>query len=297
LNTKYKNIWGSLIIFIGAICFSSKAVIVKLAYNHHIDSVSLLALRMLFSFPFFVAALAYSSLKEKPKPIEKNDWLFLIVLGLMGYYLASYFDFKGLEYITASLERLILFIYPTLVVLLSAALYKKKITRNEIIALLLTYSGIAVVFLNDLKFDQKSVITGGLLIFGSALTYSFYLVGSGKLIPKIGAVRYNSISMIVSTLIVLIHYLLNAEGNLFHYEWEVYALSLLMAIVATVIPSFLLAEGIRLIGAGKASIIGSVGPVSTIILANIFLNEEITLLQILGTAFVLAGVLLVSKSK
>jgi drug/metabolite transporter (DMT)-like permease len=297
LNTKYNNILGALIIFIGAICFSSKAILVKLAYNYHIDAVSLLTLRMVLSFPFFAGVLAFSVRKDTSAPIEKKDWFYLIILGILGYYLSSYFDFKGLEFITAGLERLILFIYPTLVVLLSAVLYKKKIKRTEILALLLTYSGIAVVFLNDLQFDQSNVTIGGLLIFGSAFTYAFYLIGSGKLIPKIGAVRYNSISMMVSTLIVVVHYFINAEGNLLHYDWQVYALSLVMALVATVIPSFLLAEGIRLIGAGKAAIIGSVGPVSTIILAYIFLNEDITLLQLTGTAFVLAGVLLVSKSK
>lgn len=283
-------------VFTGAFCFSSKAVMVKLAYRYGIDPVSLLNLRMIFSMPFFLIAAIYAGKNTATQKLTGRQWIYLIFLGIVGYYLASYFDFTGLKYITAALERLILFVYPTLVIVISALLFKRPIGRKEIIALLLTYSGIALAFVNDIKLYSSDVVIGGLLIFGSALTYAMYLIGSGKLIPVIGSLRFNAYCMLVSTLAVLIHFLLIDTANIFTFPQEVYALGLLMAVFATVIPSFLLAEGIRMIGAGKASIIGSIGPVSTIILAWLILDEPITLLQMAGTALVLSGVLFVSKN-
>jgi drug/metabolite transporter (DMT)-like permease len=194
------------------------------------------------------------------------------------------------------LERLILFIYPTLVVILSALFFKKRISRREYIALLLSYIGIAIVFVSDLNLQQKDLWLGAGLIFASAFTYAIYLMGSGMLIPKLGSMRYTSYAMIVSTLAVCIHYLCSSDMKLFSFSKEVYMLSAAMAIFSTVVPAMLLSEGIRMIGSGRASIIGSVGPVSTIILAYIFLGEDISLYQLLGTVLVLAGVLTVSRS-
>ncbi len=262
---------GALVVFLGAVCFSSKAVIVKLAYQYAIDSVSLLALRMLFSLPFFIFIAFFSRKKEVPAvPVSAKSYALLAFYGLMGYYLASLFDFMGLQYITAGLERLILFIYPTLVVVFSWAFLGKKITKSQYLALGLTYSGVLLVLFGDVEVQtSKHLIKGGLLVFASAVTYALYLMGSGILIPKFGSVRFNSYAMSVAALGVFTHYLINHGGTqLLHYVPAVYGYSVLMAVVATVVPSYLIAEGIRLVGAGNAAIIGSVGPISTILFGS-----------------------------
>jgi len=293
----YQRYLGALLTFLGAICFSAKAIMVKLAYVHQADALSLLTLRMIIALPFFAAIAFFSNSKTSKPDLTKKDWFMILGLGVTGYYLASLFDFEGLRFITAGLERLILFIYPTLVVILSAIFFKKKIAGREYIALLLTYIGIAIVFVSDLNLQQKDLWLGSFLIFGSAFTYAIYLMGSGELIPKLGSMRYTSYAMIVSTLAVCIHYLCSSDMMLLSFSREVYMLSAAMAIFSTVIPAMLLSEGIRMIGSARASIVGSVGPVSTIILAYIFLGEDISLIQILGTALVLAGVLTVSGSQ
>jgi drug/metabolite transporter (DMT)-like permease len=285
-ETNYQRYLGAALTFFGAICFSAKAIMVKLAYAYQAEALSLLTLRMIMSLPFFIAIAVYSNSKTSRPDLSIKDWGMIIALG---YYLASLFDFEGLRFITAGLERLILFIYPTLVVILSALFFKKRISRREYIALLLSYIGIAIVFVSDLNLQQKDLWLGAGLIFASAFTYAIYLMGSGMLIPKLG-------SMIVSTLAVCIHYLCSSDMKLFSFSKEVYMLSAAMAIFSTVVPAMLLSEGIRMIGSGRASIIGSVGPVSTIILAYIFLGEDISLYQLLGTVLVLAGVLTVSRS-
>jgi len=288
---------GALFVFIGAVLFSAKAVTVKLCYQYGVDPVSLLVLRMVFSLPFYIIILLYYNKKYPSKEIQKKEWYLIIFLGIVGYYGASYFDFSGLKYITASLERLILFIYPTIVVIISSILFKRKINGNQIIALILTYAGILFAVLHDLHQDQHNVLIGGLLIFLSAVTYAMYLIGTEKLIPLIGTVRFTSYAMIVSTIAVIIHYLLSQDLEVFHLRKEVYYLAIFMAVFSTVIPSFLISEGIRMVGSGTASIIGSIGPVSTIILAYIFLGEDISIYQIIGTLLVLAGVLIVSRKK
>ncbi|MFL5730374.1 MAG: DMT family transporter [Cytophagaceae bacterium] len=293
----YRSYLGAVLTFMGAICFSAKAVMVKLAYTYQVDTLSLLTLRMLISLPFFAGIAIYSNRKNPGTNLTVKDWLMVVILGVTGYYLASLFDFEGLRFISAGLERLILFVYPTLVVVLSAIFFKKKIGGKEYLALSLTYIGIAVVFLGDLNLHQKDLWLGAGLIFGSAFTYAVYLMGSGELIPKLGSMRYTSYAMIVSTAAVCIHYVCSSEIKLFSFSREVYILSTVMAVFSTVIPAMLLSEGIRMIGSGRASIIGSVGPVSTILLAYIFLGEDISFIQIIGTILVLAGVLTVSRSK
>lgn len=294
----YKFILGSCLVFVGAVCFSGKAVIVKLAYAYEVDPVSLLALRMLFSLPFFIVIGLFSNKDRNVNKITRHEWRSIILLGVLGYYLSSLFDFQGLRYVTASLERLILFIYPTLVVLIVAIVYKKKITKRQYIALAMTYLGILVAFVFDADLlEQPNLALGASLIFCSAITYAIYLIGSGKMIHKVGTIRFTSYAMICSALAILIHtYFVNGLA-IWNYETEVYLLSLGMAIGATVIPSFMISGGIKLIGADNAAIIGSVGPVSTIVLAYIFLQEVITISHLIGTIFVLGGVLMITLTK
>ena len=282
------------IIFLGAILFSAKAVLVKLTMPYGIDAVPLLALRMLFSLPFNIAVLIAITAGE-PKPTSKMPWLRVIGLGIVGYYLASYFDFLGLEYISASLERVILYSYPTMVLVLSAIFLGRKVNLPQIIAVALCYAGIFVaIWFGPSAQVQGNLASGVTLIFLSALTYAIYLIGSGELIPKIGVWRFTAWAMITSTVCIVIHFLvIHPPFQLLGYPRQVYYAAA-MALFATVIPSFLISEGIKRIGASNAAIIGGIGPVSTIVLASIFLGEKFTLAQVLGTLLVIAGVVYLS---
>lgn len=291
---------GALLVLGGAIFFSTKAVFIKLAYQYGIDSVSLLTLRMVFSFPFFITIGIWSTRKNSTQTYQmtSTDWLWTIILGLTGYYVASLLDFLGLQYVTASFERIILYLYPTLVLLISFFLFRFKIKRIHILAIALTYVGVGIAFYENLKIeDSTDVIRGSLLVFAAALAYASYLVGSGRFLPKIGTSRYNSISMSAACLGIFIHNGFVNGLNLFDFATPVYYLAIAMALVGTVIPSFLMAEGIRIVGSANASIIGSIGPISTIAMAYLFLQERLGWLQWIGTLFVIAGVLLITLQK
>ena len=232
------------------------------------------------------------------KAPKRNDYLWLLVFGFLGYYMASYLDFVGLLYIKASLERVILFVYPTLVLLISRIFLKNKISNWQVGAIGTTYVGIVITFVEELSMTtDDSLMLGGAFIFLSALTYAAYLVGSGWLIPKFGSVRFTAYAMIVACAFVLLHNGLLNRTDLWSFNEEVYWLALIMAIFATVIPSFLVSEAIKYIGASNFSIIGSLGPISTIVLANLFLDEKMTFLQIVGTLVVIAGVLILAQNK
>ena len=279
--------------------FSTKAVMVKLALPYGIDPVSLLALRMLFSLPVYLAILTYVCRNSRPESQTRSQMLKIVFLGIIGYYLASYFDFAGLAFISASLERVILYLYPTMVLLISAVVLKKRIHTQQWIAIGLCYTGVAIaVLLGKPDIYGTNHWLGVSLIFLSALTYAVYLIGSGEIIPKVGVWRFTCYAMIVSSLCVITHFLLanppSQWQNLLQHPWQVYAYGSAMAVFATVIPSLLISEGIKRIGASNAAIIGGVGPISTIILASIFLGESLTVAQAIGTFIVICSVLMIS---
>ena len=282
----------------GAIAFSGKAVIIKLAYRYGVDALTLLALRMAFSAPLFLALGVWASRSESAAPIAARDWGAIVVLGVVGYYLASYFDFLGLQYITAALERLLLFIHPTFVVLLSALLFGRRIVRRDVAAIVLSYLGIVGVFVNDLATQPGNVALGSAWVLLSALFYAVYLIGGGRLVGRIGSLRFSCYAGLVSCVGVLAHFAIVSDvARIASQPAPVYWLSIVMALVSTVLPIVLTSEAIRRIGASHASIIGSVGPVATIFLGAIFLAEAITMIQIVGAALVLAGVLTISLRK
>ncbi len=291
---------GAVLVFLGAILFSTKAVLVKLAYRYEVDSISLLALRMLFSLPFFLLVATFSGRQKKKQglSLSPKDWRHILLLGVLGYYLASLLDFLGLQYITASLERLILFVYPTLVLLIGAVVYREPVSRRQLGALALTYLGIAIAFSEGLSMNGgPNFILGAGMIFFGALAYAAYIVGSGRMLPRIGTLRFTSLAMTASAAAILIHHGIAYHWALFGFPLPVYGLAVLMALIATVIPSFMISEGIRNIGSGNASIIGSIGPISTIVLAYIFLGERLGWLQWAGTLLVIAGVLVITLQK
>jgi drug/metabolite transporter (DMT)-like permease len=297
MHSKKKFISGILIGVLGIVLFSSKAVMVKLAYQYQVDALSLLLLRMLFSFPFYVVIAIIYSRKESHYKIKKNDYVWVLFFGIVGYYLSSYFDFLGLHYIKASLERIILFLYPTIIIVLNKLFLKKPITSVQALAIFLTYIGIFIAFFGEVVISGNDTYLGGFYILLCAITYAIYLVGSGWLIPKFGVVKFTSYAMIISCFCVFIHFGLFSKVDIFGLEKEVYLLGFLIAIFATVIPSFLVSESINRISSSNFAIIAGFGPISTIILAAIFLNEVLTLLQLFGALVVIFGILLVSIKK
>ena len=297
-NSHYRPVvLGALWALFAAVGFSGKAILVKLAYQDGVDAMTLLALRMVFSVPIFMMVAFWSHTQHHIHRIERKDWGAIIGLGLIGYYLSSLLDFLGLVYISAGLERLVLFLYPTMVVLLSAFLLKRPIGRQVYLALVLSYAGIVLVFLHDLGGAQKGIVLGTALVFGSTLTYSTYLIGTERLIARIGAIRFTAYAMLVASAAALLQIAVTHPLALLQQSGRVYALSVAMAVFSTVLPVFMLSAGIRIIGSGHTALIGSVGPVSTIVMAQYFLDEPISLLQILGSVLVLAGVLSISIAR
>lgn len=288
-------LWGALCVVGSAVAFSTKAVIAKLGYRHGADPATLLALRMALSLPFFVVAALITGRGKAALP--RHELGKIVVLGVLGYYLASVLDFYGLVRISAGLERLILFVYPTLVVLMSALIFKTPITRRTLLALGLTYAGVVLAVKTETAGASGSgVWLGVAMIFGCALSYAVYLVGSGRLIPRIGSLRFTALAMIVSTAAMMVHFAV-VGGRFGGHAPIVYVYGLLLALVCTVLPVFLLAEGIRRIGAGPSAIIGAVGPVSTIALAHVLLGEPVHLIQALGTLLVLVGATVVARGR
>lgn len=287
-------LFGAVFAALAAIGFSAKAILVKLAYASSVDAVTLLAIRMAFSVPFFVAIAWWSSRNLDAQPLARQDWLAVMALGLIGYYLSSLLDFTGLQYISAGLERLILFLYPTMVVLLSAALYKRRVRGAEILALVLSYAGIALVFVHDVRTAQAGLVLGAALVFASTLTYSVYLIGAGHTIARIGAIRFTAYAMVVASIATFLQFALTHPIAALLLPQQVYLLGFIMAIVSTVLPVFMLSAAIRLIGSGHTALIGSIGPVSTLFLASLILGESLSGLQLSGAALVMAGVLSMS---
>lgn len=287
-------ILGVIFALLAAVGFSAKAILVKLAYLSHVDAITLLALRMVFSVPFFIVVAVWIR-NQHAKPLNTHDRLLVLALGLLGYYLSSLLDFLGLQYISAGLERLILFLYPTMTVLLSALVYKRAIGRTTLAAMALSYAGIALVFLHDIGMKRgDSIVLGAALVFFSTLSYSSYLVGVGHAIKRIGTTRFTAYAMVVASAASLLQFLVMRPMSALDLPLRVYGLSIAMAIFSTVLPVFLLSYAIRRIGSGSASLIGSIGPASTIYMAYLFLNENVSWLQIAGSSLVLCGLLIIS---
>ncbi|GHN00134.1 permease [Cytophagales bacterium WSM2-2] len=300
-KSKYFFIEGVLIALCGTICFSVKAILVKLAYrDSSVDAVTLLALRMIFALPFFVVTAGFSSNKSTNVKFTSMQWFYVALIGCLGYYVSSLFDFVGLKYVSASIERLILFIYPTLVLLMSSFVFKEKIKPVQWLAVGVTYFGLAIAFLGEADFSSpqsREFLFGSMMIFVCALTYASYITGSGRMIPRVGAAKFNSYAMSFASIGVLVHFFIVSDASLFHLEPIVYLYGFLMAVFSTVVPSYLITTAINRIGSENVAIVSSVGPVSTIILANIFLDESVTTWQLIGTALILFGVFIIGRQK
>jgi drug/metabolite transporter (DMT)-like permease len=285
---------GGLLVLLAAVGFSAKAVLVKLAYAYSptLDAITLMSLRMLLSLPFFLIAALWAHRNGDQARLTYRELLTVAGLGVLGFYLAGFLDFAGLSYISADLERLILFLYPTLVVIFSALFFNRPMTARERTALLLSYLGIALVFGTTAVSHSPHLILGSALIFGAALTFALYILISAHFVQRLGSTRFTTYVMTSACIATGTHFTATHHLAALDLPGPVYGLVLLMAVFSTVIPAFLFNAGMRRIGANPTSIISSIGPVITLFLAYLLLDETLAPLQLAGTVLVIAGVLI-----
>ena len=284
---------GLILATLGAIAFSGKAIIVKLAYRYGVDAVTLIMLRMLFALPLF-ALMAWWAGRGKP-PLTRRDWIGVFGLGFSGYYLSSFLDFAGLAYITAGLERLILYLNPTLVLALGALLLKRKVTRRQAIALAVSYCGLLLVLGHEVSFQGGDVALGAGLVFGSAASYAVYLVASGEEVGRLGALRLTGLATSVACLCCIIQFLLLRPLSALAVAPEVIWLSVLNATLCTFAPVLMVMMAIERLGANVVAQTGMIGPLSTILMGVVILGEPFTAWTLAGTVLVLSGIWLLTK--
>ncbi len=294
-STRKALIAGLSIAVGGAVLFSTKAIVAKLLYRHQIDAITVLAFRMLFSVPVFAAIAIWKMRTEAP--LSAADRWRMVGLGLIGYYLSSMLDFLGLQYISVGLERLILFLTPTFVLLLTSMFLKRHISRVEWLALALSYCGIVLVFVHDLGSGGSNIVLGAVLVLGSAVAYALYLLLSGEMVRRIGSLRLVSYALCVSSAACIAQFFVLRPASMLVQPIPVYWLSLVNAVFCTIFPVFMTMVAVKRIGAATASQAGMVGPVSTLFLGALILGEPITAVQLAGTVLVLAGIYILSKKK
>jgi len=289
-----RAIWpGLLLATLGAIAFSGKAIIVKLAYRYGVDAVTLITYRMLFALPLFLL-LSWWAGRGKPA-LTRRDWIVVIGLGFSGYYLASFLDFAGLAYISASFERLILYLNPTLVLALGFVVFKRKVTVRQLVALAVSYSGVLLVFGHELNFQGSNAALGAGLVFASAVSYAVYLVYSGEEVKRLGALRLTGLATTVACLLCIVQFLVLRPIAALQVAPEVIWLSVLNATLCTFAPVLMVMMAIERIGASVAAQTGMIGPLSTILMGVVILGEPFTAWIAAGTVLVLSGIWLLAK--
>ncbi len=284
---------GLVLASLGSIAFSGKAIIVKLAYRHGVDAITLITYRMLFALPLFVA-LAWWAGRGKPS-LKRRDWLTVIGLGFTGYYLASFLDFAGLAYISASLERLILYLNPTLVLAMGVFLFGRRVSRGQWLALGVSYCGVLLVFGHELTLTGPHVALGAALVFGSAVSYAVYLAFSGQEVQRLGALRLTGLATTVACVLCIAQFLLLRPVSALVVAPEVIWLSVLNATLCTFAPVLMVMMAIERIGAGLAAQTGMIGPLSTILMGVVILGEPFTAWTAAGTALVMVGIWLLAR--
>ena len=284
---------GLLLAAAGAIAFSGKAIIVKLAYRYGVDAVTLIMYRMLFALPLF-AALAWWAGRGK-SPLTRRDALVISGLGFSGYYLASYLDFLGLQYISASLERLILYLNPTLVLLFGVLFFGQKVRAQQLLALAVSYAGVLLVFGHELTITGPHTALGAALVFGSAVSYAVYLVYSGQEVQRLGALRLTGWATLVACVLCLLQFLLLRPLSAAVVAPEVLGLSVLNATLCTFAPVVMVMLAIERVGATMTAQVGMIGPLSTVLLGVWLLDESLNAWIVAGTVLVLLGVGLLAR--
>ncbi|RDZ26533.1 DMT family transporter [Lysobacter silvisoli] len=282
----------------GAILFSAKAILAKLQYRYGIDALDVMALRMGLSLPLF-ALLGWRETRRARgggQALSRRELGLIVVLGVLGYYASSLFDFWGLEYVPVSLERLILFLNPTFVLLLGVFAFGRKVARKEWVAMAVSYAGVALVMAENLRVEGEHVLLGSALVLMAAFCYALYLAMSGQLIQRVGSLRLVAYAMMVSTAATLLHYALARDfAPLLQLPWQVYGLAAANAVFCTFLPVTFTMAAVARLGAGTAAQLSVLGPVSLVFLGGWVLGEAITVTQVLGTAVVLGGVLILTR--
>lgn len=284
---------------IGAIAFSGKAIIVKLAYRYQVDAVTLIMYRMLFALPLFVAMAWWATYRQggrRAPALTGRDWIGVLGLGVSGYYLASFLDFAGLAYITASLERLILYLNPTIVLLLGLVLYRRPILPMQMLGMAISYAGVVLVFGHEITQQGSEVALGALLVFGSAVCYAVYMVFSGQMVKRLGALRLVGMATTVACVCCILQFLLARPMSAALVAPEVIWLSVLNATVCTAVPVMLVMMAIERIGASMAAQTGMIGPMSTILMGVVILGEPFTAWIAAGSVLVIAGIYVFSRA-
>ena len=288
--------WGIAFALVGVLAFSFRPILIKLSYAAHpVSPVTLLFLRMTLSLPFFLAIGWW--LRNREPRLTRRDWAAIVGLGFLGYYLASFLDFIGLQWVGAGVGRLILYLFPTLVVLLSFLFLRKKPSWREIAALALSYAGIALVLSNQLAGENRLFALGAALVFASALCYAVYLVAGSQMVKRVGSMRFTAYSTVIATIPAVIQFFALEPAGALELAPAVWGYAIILATASTVLPLFLQAEALRRIGANHFALIGAIGPVSVAITSALGLDEPFTAVQALGGALVIFGVLLVSLKK
>ena len=292
---------GLALATLGAVAFSGKAIIVKLAYRHGVDAVTLIMLRMLFALPFFLAMSWWASRptpQRRPVPLMRQDMLGIAGLGFTGYYLASFLDFAGLQYITASLERLILYLNPTLVLLLGWVLFGRRIGRRQAAGMVISYGGVLLVFGHEVTLQGADAALGAVLVFLSAVSYALYLFYSGEMVQRLGSMRLVGLATSVACALCIVQFVvLRPLGTVLEVAPEVLWLSVINATLCTVVPVMMVMMAIERIGSGLAAQVGMVGPMSTMIMGVVLLGEPFTAWLAVGTLLVIAGVFVCSRAR
>lgn len=289
---------GFALAIFGAMLFSVRPILVKFAYQDGIDSVTLLTLRMLFSLPFYIVLFVlFLRNTERRKTLNSKTIVFTSFIGLCGYYLASLLDLIGLQYISAQLERLLLFTYPTLVVIFGALFFGKKITGPILLALAFSYAGIASIFTHDFQLYGSNIIKGSLFVGLSTIVFSLYVLFGKEIINKIGSQMFTCIAMIAASISIFIHFMISNELSDLVTTNKVYLLCLVIAIFCTIIPSFCISEAIARIGPDRTSITGTIGPVFTAFFAVSLLDEAFSFYHAIGMALVIIGVVVLGYNK
>lgn len=278
----------------GVVLFSIRPVLIKLAYGYVNDAVLLIALRMVFSLPFFLIAVLWLQRGAPAAPISRRDAWTILLLGFLGYYAASFLDFVALQYISAGLSRLVLFLYPTLVVLLSWLFLRKRSGLREVLALSLSYVGLALVLAGDIGTPGRHLVLGVALAFSSAVSYAVYLVIGSDVIRRVGSMRFTAYALSIASVLCIVQFLVLRPLSALELPMPVYWLSIAMGVGCTVIPTFMTSEALKRVGANQTAITGLLGPTTTIVLGWLGLDERMTGIQVFGTLLVLAGVLLVT---
>ncbi len=285
---------GMLLATFGTALFSLKSIFIKLAYLEGLNTDSVLMLRMAISLPIYLGILLWLIRRQAHSAVQSSQLPMILLLGFLGYFLASWLDLKGLETITAQLERLTLFTYPILVALLGALFFKTPITAKVGLSLLITYGGLWVVFYQELQLIGDGTVFGTLMVFLAALSFSVYVLLGKRIIHQVGSLMFTSLAMISSSVITLIYFSVWVGFNGFEVTQMAWIWLILLALFSTVIPSFMIAEAIALIGPTQTGIVGTLGPIFTILLAVWWLNEPFGLPHLIGLSLVISGVLLLT---